>query len=174
MPIDENYLEFPYPFKHEDICGSLDIDAFHAELGKAFNRAKWVMLTDCEQFSGTWGIEELDYIDDVSGKLQVALQLLTAYEFLRLHNGLLESTIRLVGMYRSPTGETIEKGQASIDAFNNFLNKLYEDAYNSAYPWIKCKDVPGLIVARAYDWEALEKEYFTDRKCKTDPKWWLI
>jgi len=170
MPINENYLTFNLPFSYNDFC-NLTEEAYQSELFGALNRAKWIMITQCVDHYETWGIDETDYYDDVSGQLQIALEFLTAAEFLKKYIAFFSGTIKLIGLYQSPTKERLDKNSSSIEAYDDFYNRLFMEAYAIAYPWVRCRIKHiGLMSAKSYDWQSGEWEYHQNIFPSYNPK----
>jgi hypothetical protein len=160
---------FNLAFSVKDFCNISQAE-FDQQIKNAKDRALWIMTADCSQFSEAWGILQSDLDADVSGKLQVALELLTSSEFLGKYIGL-GSIYKIIGSYTSPTGESINKSSQDIDKWTSLRDFLYQRAWEYAYNWVSdCAKNQSTIVVKNYDWHALEKDYFNNVLPAYNPK----
>ena len=144
---------FLLPIKFTDFC-ELTQEQYDREIENSYSRALYVMLND-------WQIKQTDLDADVSGKLQIAIELLTASEFLSRYIGLIQKA-NLLGSYSSPTGESLSKNSKDLDYYLNTKEFLYYEAFSQAEGFIsdQVKMSRVLISALPYNHHAIEKSYF--------------
>lgn len=160
---------FVLPFALSDFCNVTQIQ-YDAQLEQARTRALWIMTADCATYPEGWGILQSDLDTDISGKLQVAYELLTASEFLGKYIGA-GSIYKLVGEYDSPTNERIKKTSQDIDKWISLRDFLYNRAFEYAYNWVSsCAKESNVISVKNYDWHAAEKDYFNNVSPAYNPK----
>ncbi len=162
--VDTDPSAYVLPFTPSDFP-ELSTAQYDAELIKAVHRAYYYMQASCDTDTGLqgWGISQTDLDADVSGRLQLALQLLTAYEFLKLMVGLIGQR-NLMGSYSSPTGESITRNPESMQAWIKLKDSLYSQAYEEAYDYLsECAKSAstGLSIAN-YNWQTLSNNYLND------------
>jgi len=142
------------PVSSESFIGMMTDLQFSSELEKAKERAIYIMTGEAtEEGTISWGISQEDFENDVSGQMQVCLELLTTSEFLKKLYGFY-SKVTGVNSYSSPTGESVSFGSDQFLLWKKQSKEFTRDAFNLVYDFVseKLKGKSVCFITN-YNWE---------------------